>query len=162
MKLACSVVLAIATADHVRMYHGLTRVTAMLAHACSTSLIAEGVHQRPIAKSQLHAGMIARERLVSALSQKLMEAQAAHCWLGLWGKPGLGKSLLASALRAELQHEFPGRTCLLELPHLESTAPLVLGQDIIQDALRQLGAAKRADIQQVRLRKHLLLRWYLL
>ena len=92
------------------------------------------------------------------LIQRLREAcaQGRNRWLGLWGMRGLGKTTLTREVCAALQHEFPGRTCHLELPNLEEPIASFSHSSFGQEALRQLGAPDSVRIQQASLDQLLL------
>ena len=105
--------------------------------------------------SPLLAGMVGQQRLVDQLEQSLRAASAQGCWLGLHGIRGLGKTTVAKALCARLEHgPFPTRTCLLEFPTLETADEAFtykMKRDMVEDAQAQFGLERDASCGQASL-----------
>lgn len=63
--------------------------------------------------------------------------------LALQGMRGMGKTTLARALCASMQHSFPGCTCLIELPTLDMEPSDLQKEQLVKEATgqaaRQLG-----------------------
>ena len=79
--------------------------------------------------------------------------------LCLHGSPGLGKGWLAWALCAHMQRTFPGRTCIVRLPSLQTAptaeAAAALQRSLVRDALHMLGEQPGGDTSNLQVSRRL-------